>query len=779
MGSERQARERDGKPRAGALALEMPPQVRRSARAGLMVGSVDDAAERDADRVADLVLNGATSDRSAPAPASAPEQASRVRRAATPAAEGPIGAEGGALDGDTSARIQRARGGGAALDEPVRRRMEAGFEAAGRPTDLGGVRLHRGAEASKLNDAMSAKAFTVGNDVFVHDSTNLAGKDGERVLAHELAHTTQQAGGGVHRLWNVKTFQAQTSEGIFTGKSTAQKELEKQLTAYNALATASVGKMTPQIIDELAQMLADMKVITQSWIDSHTVKKPGGDIEDPNRKVRMAGMKAFLTECDAEKVSLDKWRADIVQDMTQQGKDPGQTKVTAPSDGVKKIQDHYAPENATSAFRRLGGLIDSAAPLEGDQATIALSVKIPVVPPAFVGFEFGAQVARDGGKVSVSVNLGITGGGSVGGVADLAGALGGYLKATAKTGADAAELMSYALFRRCRQSNLVPREIENKLWGGESGGYGWNKAEDWSLAVEKRIFTDDDAEVESGMYGSVSAKGKVGSAAELSGSAKGTIGTKINKKSIEGRKGAVGAKNLRSGADQSLAEDQRDYADSDRRGAQKSVGVGTGGLQLQFGAKTAGLDGSIAGELGWTSSAAHGPKELSLSTFKLALQGGITLPANKMIGTMCGTILPTMAQSFVKAIRSSIDLASDKSGGARPGGVLAGEAASWANTMAGIATISKDKFEPLKLAEDAKAGTEFSGTTKYSVTIEADFKPGQPGVDLSFSLNQVDTGAVAKVVGEVGKTVDVVNFSLERSSRLLKLTYSGGAWTPS
>jgi hypothetical protein len=767
MGDQRTIARDSQHERAGRLALDLPP-VRRAATTGLVVGSVDDAAERDADAVADMVLRNLDGAAAAPRAAAAPN--SRVRRAPSPDSS-PIGAEGGALDGATAARIQRARGRGAALADPVRGRMEQGFAAAGRPADLSNVRVHQGAEASQLNEAISARAFTVGNDVFVHDSTDLASRDGQRVLTHELAHTTQQPG-GVHRLWNVDTFKAQTSEGVLTGKSTAQKEIEKLLAGYNALITSSVGKMTPQTIDELNQMLADMQAIAQSWITSHTVKKSGGDLEDPNRKVRMAGMKAFLTECSSEKRALDVWRADIAKDMQGQGKDPGQAKVTAPSPGVKQVEDHYAPDNCTSAFRRLGSLIDAAAPLDGDQATIALSVKIPVQPPAFVGFEFGAQVGRDGGKVSVAVNLGITGGASVGGVADLAGALGGYLKATAKTGADAAELMSYALFRRCRQSNLVPREIENKLWGGDTGEYGWQKAEDWSRGGERRIFTDDDAEVESGMYGSVSAKGKVGNVAELGGSVKGTLGTKINKQTITGRKGGVGAQNLRSGADQNAQD--KDYATSDRRGAQKSVGAGTGGLQLSFGAKTAGLDGSINGEVGWTSTTDHGPKELQFKTFKLELQGGITLPANKMIGTLCGTILPTVAQSFVKAIRATVGLAEEK-GSARGGGVLAGEVASWTNSVAGIATISKDKFEPLKLAEDAKAGTEYSGSTKYSLTLEADFKPGESDVELSLALNQVDTGGVSKVVGEVGKTVDVVNFSLERSSRLIKLTYNTGS----
>jgi hypothetical protein len=73
--------------------------------------------------------------------------------------------------------------------------MEAAFGAG-----LGGVRVHADAEADRLSRGLSARAFTVGDDIFLSSTdrdTNSAA--GRHVLAHELAHTLQQSP-VIHRL---------------------------------------------------------------------------------------------------------------------------------------------------------------------------------------------------------------------------------------------------------------------------------------------------------------------------------------------------------------------------------------------------------------------------------------------------------------------------------------------------------------------------------------------------------------------------------------------------
>src|SRR5690606_8196942 len=121
---------------------------RSPARSTMRVGAANDAAEREADAVADRVSrwleSGAT-----PGPAEGGD--SRIARAAASprpvqrrAADGPapIGPEGGHLDPGVEQRITRARGGGSALPGGLRRSMGEGLGA-----DLDGVRVHTGGEA--------------------------------------------------------------------------------------------------------------------------------------------------------------------------------------------------------------------------------------------------------------------------------------------------------------------------------------------------------------------------------------------------------------------------------------------------------------------------------------------------------------------------------------------------------------------------------------------------------------------------------------------------------
>jgi hypothetical protein len=117
-----------------------------------------------------------------------------VRRV-TVTGEAGVGAAGGALDAPSEARIQRARGSGARLDDEVRRTMEDHLGA-----DLSSVRVHTGATADELGSRINARAFTVGRDVFFRQGEyQPATRSGQRLLAHELTHVVQQGAGAVRR----------------------------------------------------------------------------------------------------------------------------------------------------------------------------------------------------------------------------------------------------------------------------------------------------------------------------------------------------------------------------------------------------------------------------------------------------------------------------------------------------------------------------------------------------------------------------------------------------
>ena len=100
-----------------------------------------------------------------------------------------VGAEGGVLDDVTAASIMRARAGGKPLDNLVRRSFEDAFG-----TDFSAVRVHDDHDAHALNDQVNARAFTVGNDIFLgrpgYSATTTGGRE---LLAHELSHVVQQA----------------------------------------------------------------------------------------------------------------------------------------------------------------------------------------------------------------------------------------------------------------------------------------------------------------------------------------------------------------------------------------------------------------------------------------------------------------------------------------------------------------------------------------------------------------------------------------------------------
>ncbi|WP_051274676.1 DUF4157 domain-containing protein [Cellulomonas sp. URHD0024] len=158
---------------------------------GLTVGHAEDAAERDADERADSALERLR--RASPAPVAF--GGDDVRRSAAPSS-GAIGLAGGPVDAPTTTSIERLRGRGNPLPTPVRGRMEQAFG-----TSFGGVRIHTGGEAAGLSASMSAAAFTTGRDVFFGRGQFAPDTPGgERVLAHELAHTLQPDSGSLGRI---------------------------------------------------------------------------------------------------------------------------------------------------------------------------------------------------------------------------------------------------------------------------------------------------------------------------------------------------------------------------------------------------------------------------------------------------------------------------------------------------------------------------------------------------------------------------------------------------
>ena len=92
---------------------------------------------------------------------------------------------------DFEERLSAARGGGEPLPDATRELMETRIGA-----DFGGVKVHADAQSDQLNQAIQAKAFTTGQDVFFREGAYQPGSAGGlELIAHELTHVVQQTGG--------------------------------------------------------------------------------------------------------------------------------------------------------------------------------------------------------------------------------------------------------------------------------------------------------------------------------------------------------------------------------------------------------------------------------------------------------------------------------------------------------------------------------------------------------------------------------------------------------
>lgn len=175
----------------------------------LKISEPGDAYELEADRVADEVMrkpDAASPEKARVTPLTSPTQ---IHRACAQ-----CDAQGGAAShveddedrqdelqlwakrnsqvtespGGVDGRIAALRGGGEMLGERERAYFEPRFGV-----DLGGVRIHTGANAAPAAGAVNALAFTAGSDIiFGAGQYRPDTESGARLLAHELTHVVQQ-----------------------------------------------------------------------------------------------------------------------------------------------------------------------------------------------------------------------------------------------------------------------------------------------------------------------------------------------------------------------------------------------------------------------------------------------------------------------------------------------------------------------------------------------------------------------------------------------------------
>jgi Domain of unknown function (DUF4157) len=176
--------------RAAPDAANLGNQARLRLQRKLVFGSSNDPVEHDADTIAERILRGAPAlelssldpgDRLRRTCGACEEE--EMRRAALSREQAPVEEAP-----DIVHRVLAQPG--RPLDAAARAFFEPRFGL-----DLADVRLHDDAQATESAHAVNARAYTVGNDIVLSGTVDTASKGGLRLLAHELAHVTQQSGG--------------------------------------------------------------------------------------------------------------------------------------------------------------------------------------------------------------------------------------------------------------------------------------------------------------------------------------------------------------------------------------------------------------------------------------------------------------------------------------------------------------------------------------------------------------------------------------------------------
>jgi len=169
------------------------------------------------------------------------------------------------------ASIQGKRGSGQPLDESVKEPMEGAFGA-----DFSGVRVHTDAKSDELNQAIQAKAFTTGEDIFFREGAYEPGsRGGQELLAHELTHVVQQKGDSNRRFETKKEGNLQDLTDT-SGREVVQRNGESK-EALQGLAQPKVGGQNA----ELVQSIHDK--IEKIYNDTINLENESGKEKDENK----------------------------------------------------------------------------------------------------------------------------------------------------------------------------------------------------------------------------------------------------------------------------------------------------------------------------------------------------------------------------------------------------------------------------------------------------------------------------------------------------------------
>ncbi len=170
-------------------------------------------------------------------------------------AAGPNAAAGFEVSKGLEQRLTASKGGGSPLPAEVCGFMEPRFGA-----DFSGVRVHTDSAAAEMSQQIQAKAFTLGQDIYMGAGQYAPESDaGKRLLAHELTHTIQQAGNTIQRKLNPV---AAKDTGWSSEELSLIDTINEGIKAYSKIEVSDYDAR----LESLDALLEDVGV----WLDDHS-----------------------------------------------------------------------------------------------------------------------------------------------------------------------------------------------------------------------------------------------------------------------------------------------------------------------------------------------------------------------------------------------------------------------------------------------------------------------------------------------------------------------------
>lgn len=268
------------------------------------------------------------------------------------------------------------------------------------------------------------------------------------------------------------------------------EELKQQLTvqkprpsASGATETEKPGGVDPRLVqayfclNNIEREIADYKLRHEA--DSSSTQR--------KRSVRI---NTLLVMAQAEQRSLSLLAgADLENVMTPEQREMAEVEAEG---RYQKLREKVTCKPKEFVPRMLKTVIDKGLPTPGGYNQVEIMVNIPITTPigiVLVGGRIFNHLDRDdnGNLTTMRSEFGLSSGYHVP-FFTFKGTFSGYVESKANAPERLANLWVYGLYQRMRQSEIVPENLTNLLYGHSTGNVGFAAAEDWAAGIEEDVF---------------------------------------------------------------------------------------------------------------------------------------------------------------------------------------------------------------------------------------------------------------------------------------------------